>query len=282
MIGKLFNNRMAFFGLTVLFFLFILSALSPVLAPSPPGEQNLARRLSPPCRRHLMGTDELGRDVFSRILYGGRISLSVGFVAVGISLLIGVPLGLAAGFYGGAVDSAVMRVVDVMLCFPTIFLILMVITFLEPSIFNVMIVIGATSWPSLARYVRGEALAVREREYILAARMMGVRPWRILAVHMLPNVIAPVIITATLGVGSAVLTESVLSFLGLGVQPPDPSWGSILAVGREYMGQHAWWLILYPAAAILVTVLSFNLLGEGLRDLLDPRLSGKKDDRSPA
>jgi len=274
--NKLFRNKLASTGFIILGLLFLISLVSPLVVPYSPVEQNLSKRLQPPSFSHLMGTDELGRDVFSRVLAGSRISLSVGFVAVGISLVIGAPLGLIAGFYGGAVDRIIMRIVDIMLCFPTIFLILMVITFLEPSIVNVMIVIGMTAWPGLTRYVRGEALAIKNREFIQAAKLMGLSRTRILFIHFLPNVVAPVIITATLGVGSAVLTESVLSFLGLGVQPPAASWGNILTAGKEYLGQGVWWLILYPGLAILITVLSFNLLGEGLRDVLDPRISGGK------
>jgi len=274
--NKLFRNKLASTGFIILGLLFLISLVSPLVVPYSPVEQNLSKRLQPPSFSHLMGTDELGRDVFSRVLAGSRISLSVGFVAVGISLVIGAPLGLIAGFYGGAVDRIIMRIVDIMLCFPTIFLILMVITFLEPRIVNVMIVIGMTSWPGLTRYVRGEALAIKNREFIQAAKLMGLSRTRILFIHFLPNVVAPVIITATLGVGSAVLTESVLSFLGLGVQPPAASWGNILTAGKEYLGQGVWWLILYPGLAILITVLSFNLLGEGLRDVLDPRISGGK------
>lgn len=268
------RNRLAFFGLIILLLLFIMAVLAPLLTEVSPYQQNLRGRLQPPSRIHIMGTDELGRDVFSRILYGSRISLMVGFVSVTIALLIGVPLGLISGFFGGKADMLIMRLVDVMLCFPTIFLILMVITFLEPNVFNVMFVIGLTSWPSLARYVRGEVLSVRERAFISAAEIAGFSKLRILFIHILPSVTAPIIITATLGVGSAVLTESVLSFLGLGVQPPDPSWGNILAVGREYMGQQAWWLILYPTLFIFLTVMAFNMAGEGLRDLLDPTSAG--------
>lgn len=267
---------MALCGGCVLIILFAAAVFGPLLVPYSPMEQNLSLRLAPPSSQHLMGTDELGRDVFSRIIVGSRVSMTVGFVAVGISLIIGVPLGLIAGLYGGIIDRIIMRIVDIMLCFPSIFLILMVITFLEPNIMNVMIVIGITSWPGLARYVRGETLAVREREFVQAAKLMGLSRMRILFIHLLPNVIAPVLITATLGIGTAVLTESILSFLGLGVQPPDPSWGNILTAGREYMGQRAWWLIFFPSFAILITVFSFNLFGEGLRDVLDPRMKQKK------
>lgn len=271
MIKRLVANKMVMAGLVFIGLLMAVAAAGPLLVSNSPLEQDLSRRLEPPSREHIMGTDDLGRDVFARILYGSRISLSVGFVAVSITLLIGVPLGLVAGFYGGWHDKIIMRLVDIILCFPSIFLVLMVVTFLEPNIFNVMVVIGVTSWPGLVRYVRSESLTIREREFIQAAGMMGLSRMRILFVHMLPNVIAPVIITATLGIGSAILTESVLSFLGLGVQPPHPSWGNILTGGKEYMAQEVWWLLFFPGTAILFTVLSFNLIGEGLRDVLDPR-----------
>ena len=220
--------------------------------------------------RHLLGTDDLGRDVFSRMLYGGRVSLRVGLLAMAISVTLGTLVGLTAGYFGGAVDAVLMRLVDIVLCFPTIFLILMVIAFLEPSLWNVMAVIGFTSWPGLARLVRGETLSLRERDFILAARGLGLSSPRILFVHLLPNLVAPILVSATLGVGTAILTESALSFLGLGVQPPMASWGNILTGGKDYL-HVAWWLSVFPGVAILVTVLALNLLGEGLRDVFDPR-----------
>jgi peptide/nickel transport system permease protein len=264
------QNRLAIIGFIVIVLLTVVAIAAPWLSPHDPLAQNLMGRLAPPSHLHWMGTDDLGRDVFSRLLLGARISLSVGFVAVGIELIIGVTLGLCAGFLGGKFDSVVMRLVDIMLSIPTIFLILAVLAFLGPNIYNVMAIIGLTSWPALTRLVRGECLSIREREYIQAARISGIPTTRILFVHLLPNVVAPILVSATLGVAGAILTESALSFLGLGVQPPTPSWGNILAIGRDYL-HIGWWLSVYPTLAILVTVLAFNLLGEGLRDVLDPR-----------
>jgi peptide/nickel transport system permease protein len=262
-------------GLGLIALLFFAAVFAPQIAPYNPDVQHLSKRLFNPGREFPLGTDDLGRDTLSRMLYGIRISLTVGFVAVGISVLIGTCLGLISGFFGGKVDALIMRLVDIMLCFPTFFLILLVIAFLEPNIYNVMIIIGLTSWPGLTRLVRAEVLSLREREYILAARLLGLGNLRIFFVHLLPNVISPIIVSATLGVGDAILTESGLSFLGLGVQPPMSSWGQMLSSGKEYI-YIAWWLTLFPGTAILLAVLSFNLLGEGLRDIFDPRAASRK------
>lgn len=248
----------------------VLAVCAPFIAKYDPTEQHLVQRLQGPNSNFIFGTDDLGRDVFSRMAYGIRISLTVGLVAVSIAVLIGTLLGLTAGYFGGWVDSIIMRFVDIMLCFPSFFLILIVIAFLEPNIFNVMVVIGITSWPGLTRLVRAEVLSIREREYIQAAKLLGLSKMRIFFVHLLPNVLYPIIVSATLGVGDAILTESGLSFLGLGVQPPTSSWGQMLTAGKEYIYM-GWWLSLFPGLAILFTVLSFNLIGEGLRDALDPR-----------
>src|SRR6266700_513215 len=264
------QNKLAVAGFVVIVALTFLALAAPWLCLIDPSLQSLLERLQGPSRAHWLGTDDLGRDVFSRLLLGTRISLSVGFVAVGIEILIGVTLGLCVGFFGGKFDTFVMRLVDIMLSIPAIFLILTVLAFLGPSIYNVMVIIGLTSWPSLARLVRGECLSIREREYMLSAKGAGIPTPRLLFVHLLPNVVAPILASATLGVGGAILTESALSFLGLGVQAPTPSWGNILEIGRNYL-HIAWWLSVFPTLAILVTVLAFNLLGEGLRDVLDPR-----------
>jgi peptide/nickel transport system permease protein len=267
------RNRMAMAGLALVLALFVVSILAPYLAPYDPTHIDLKAVLMPPSRAHLMGTDTLGRDVFSRIIYGSRVSLKVGFVAVGLATIIGLLVGALAGYYGGWVDTTLMRLVDLMLCFPAFFLILAVIAILEPSIWNIMAVIGLTSWMGVARLVRAEFLSLREREFITAARALGASDFRLILRHMLPNALAPVMVSATLGVAGAILTESALSFLGLGVQPPTPSWGNILTAGKDNI-QIAWWLSVFPGLAILFTVMSYNLLGEGIREAIDPRLKG--------
>jgi peptide/nickel transport system permease protein len=268
------RNPLAFWGFVIIAIVLALALLAPVLAPYDPDAIDVKSILVPPSTAHLMGTDGLGRDVFSRMLFGTRISLLVGFVAVGIATLIGVILGAISGYYRGWVDVIIMRLVDVMLSIPTFFLILAVIAFLTPSIWNIMIVIGLTSWMGVTRLVRAEFLSLREREFVLASTILGARDHRLIFRHLLPNSLTPVIVSSVLGVASAVLVESGLSFLGLGVQPPQASWGNILTEGKEYI-QFAWWLSFFPGMAILLTVLGYNLLGEGLRDALDPRTNGK-------
>lgn len=267
---RLRRNRLAMTGALIVVLLLLVSLFAPLIAPYNPTEIHAWQVLSPPSWSHWFGTDELGRDVFSRVLFGARISLKVGFVAIGIAVLLGSAVGLVAGFYGGWVDTLLMRFVDIMLCFPAFFLILAIITFLEPSIWYIMAVIGLTGWMGVARLVRAEVLAIREMDYILAARCIGCSDVRIILRHILPNAMSPVLVAATLGVAGAILTESALSFLGIGVQPPTPSWGNILTSGKDYI-EFAWWLSLFPGLAILVTVLAYNLLGEGIRDALDPR-----------
>lgn len=269
---RLAANRFAMAGIAVVCLLFLLSLLAPYLTPYEPDAIDAYRVLTPPSPAHLLGTDELGRDVLTRLLYGARISLKVGFVAVGIAVAIGTLIGLLAGFYGGWIDMILMRLVDIMLCFPTFFLILAVIAMLEPSIWYIMAVIGLTGWMGVARLVRAEVLSLREREFVMAARALGASDFRIIFRHILPNSLSPVLVSATLGVAGAILTESALSFLGIGVQPPTPSWGNILTSGKDYI-EFAWWLSLFPGLSILITVLSYNLVGEGIRDALDPRLN---------
>ncbi|MGH8584353.1 MAG: ABC transporter permease [Gammaproteobacteria bacterium] len=226
---------------------------------------------------YLLGTDELGRDVFARMLQGSFVSLSIGFIAVGISVVIGIALGGLAGFYGNlrlgfiTVDTLIMRFTDTMMCFPTFFLILTVVALLPPSIYNIMLVIGLTGWTGTARFVRAEFLSLREQDFVLAATVLGVPERRIIFRHMVPNAMAPVFVSATIDVASAILTESALSFLGFGVRPPDATWGNILADGKDYIFD-APWLFFIPGIAILVVVLAFNLVGEGLREATNPRL----------
>jgi len=258
-------------GALIVLSISFLAVLAPWLAPYDPTHIDVRQILLAPSWEHWCGTDTLGRDVFSRMLYGARISLAVGFVAVGLSMLIGVALGAWAGYAGGKVDTIMMRFTDMVLCFPTFFLILAVIAFLEPSIWNIMIVIGLTSWMGVTRLVRAEFLSLKGREFILAAKSLGVSPLRLIWKYLLPNAMGPIMVSAVLGVAGAVLVESGLSFLGLGVQPPDPSWGNILTDGKDNI-QLAWWLSLYPGLAILITVLGYNLLGEGLRDVFDPKM----------
>ncbi|NOZ60547.1 MAG: ABC transporter permease [Calditrichaeota bacterium] len=265
------RNRLAITAAIVLAFLFLAAIVGPLLTRFDPDEIHLDEIYQRPSLGHFFGTDMNGRDVFVRVLYGARISMSVGFISSGLAGIIGVLIGALAGFFGGKIDSLLMRLVDLILSIPSFFLLLMVIAMLEPNIYNVMIVIALTSWPGLARMVRAEVLSVRERDYIQAAIALGIGRWRIIWRHIIPNVMAPVFVAVTLGVASAILIESGLSFLGLGVQPPTPSWGNILAQGRSVM-QFAWWMTVFPGLAIFITVLCYNLVGEGLRDALDPRL----------
>jgi peptide/nickel transport system permease protein len=275
MFKKALSNPLALAGFIIIVLIFVLAMLAPFIAPYDPNEINVKAILLGPSMQHWMGTDGLGRDVLSRMLHGGRISLLVGLVAVGISTLIGILLGAIAGFYRGWVDVVIMRLVDVMLSIPSFFLILAVIAFLTPSIINIMIVIGLTSWMGVTRLVRAEFLSLCEREYVMASRTLGARDYRLIFKHLLPNSLTPIIVSAVLGVAGAVLMESGLSFLGLGVQAPQASWGNILTDGKEYI-QFAWWLSLFPGLAILITVLGYNVLGEGLRDALDPRSGHQK------
>jgi len=267
---SLLSNRLAVIGVILVALVFILSIFAPLFAPFDPSAIDIRNILVGPGFAHPLGTDDLGRDVLSRMLWGGRVSLEVGFVAVGIATIIGMILGSLAGFYGGWIDSAIMRAVDIMLSIPTIFLVLAVIAILEPSIINIMIVIGLTSWMEPARLIRAEFISIKEREFVLAARAIGAADNRIMLRHILPNGLSPILVSATMGIGAAILIESALSFLGLGVQPPTPSWGSLLSAGKDNI-EIAWWLSAFPGLAILLTVLGYNLLGEGIRDALDPR-----------
>ncbi len=267
------KSRVAVLGLYIMIALYLATLLSAYLAPFDPSaiEDISATRHLPPSLEHLMGTDRFGRDVFSRVLFGARISLSIGFIAVGISITIGTLVGAISGFFGGAVDTVLMRLVDMLISFPRLVLLITVIAVFEPSIMLVVLVLGLTLWPSTARIVRGEVLSLRERDFIQAARALGLGSPRIIFRHIIPNVLGPVIVAATLGLGNIILIEAGLSFLGLSVPPPTPSWGNMINGGREYLVQ-AWWVATFPGLAIVVTVVAFNLIGDGLRDAFDPRL----------
>jgi peptide/nickel transport system permease protein len=251
--------------------LMLVALLGPALAPFDPTEQVLERMLEPPGRTHWLGTDDLGRDILSRILYGARVSLGVGMLAVALSLSLGVVLGLVSGYHAGWLDGAIMRVMDGLLAFPSIVLALAITAALGPSLQNAMIAIGIIGIPGFARLVRGQVLALRAQDFVEAARALGAGDGRIVARHIAPGTVAAVVIHASLRLAFAVLTEAGLSFLGLGVQPPTPSWGAMLNTGREYL-EMAPWLSLAPGAAIFLTTLSFNFLGDAVRDVLDPRL----------
>ncbi len=265
------RNKLAIAGGVIVLALFIVAVLAPLIAPYKFDDIDRRHILEPPEISHPFGTDDLGRDVLSRMIFGSRISLAVGFVAVGISTAIGMIVGALAGYYGGWTDRIAMRFIDIMLSIPTFFLILAVIAFVGPSIWNIMIIIGLTSWMSVARLVRAEFLSLKEREFVLAARAVGASDQRIIFRHIMINSMAPVLVSAILGVAGAVLVESALSFLGIGVQPPTPSWGNILTLGKDNI-EIAWWLSVFPGLAILITVLGYYLLGEGISDSIDPRL----------
>ncbi len=288
------KNRLAAAGGVIVVLMFFVAVFAPFISPYNPDDIDRRHILESPSLKHPLGTDDLGRDVLSRMILGSRISLSVGFVAVSIATLIGIFLGAISGYYGGWVDRIIMRFIDIMLTIPTFFLILAVIAFIDPNIWsssaipgwirnslrvilidpnimNIMIVIGLTSWMGVARLVRAEVLSLKEREFVLAARALGTGDMNIIFRHIMINSMAPVFVSAVLGIAGAVLVESALSFLGIGVQPPAPSWGNILTLGKDNI-EIAWWLSVFPGLAILITVLSYNLVGEGLRDALDPRL----------
>ncbi|MFA4966975.1 MAG: oligopeptide ABC transporter permease [Candidatus Margulisiibacteriota bacterium] len=266
---KFLKNKLAVFGLIILVILILMGVFAQVIAPFDPDEIVESETLAPSIH-HLFGTDDLGRDIFSRSLYGARISLTVGIVAVTIAIIIGTLIGALAGYYGGFFDTILMRFVDIMLAFPSIFLILAIQAMLTPNIYNVMVVIGLTSWMGVARLVRGEFLRIRELQYVEAARAIGCSDLRIIIRHILPNAQGPVIVAGTLGMAGAILTESALSFLGLGVQPPMASWGNMLMDAQAYM-RDAPWMATIPGILIFVTVLSLYFVGEGLREALDVR-----------
>ncbi|HEY3056690.1 MAG TPA: ABC transporter permease [Thermoanaerobaculia bacterium] len=264
------RSRLATAALVYVALITIIAAAAPLLTPYSPDEIDLAAHLQPPTAHHFFGTDDLGRDVLARMIHGARVSLIVGYSATALSLIFGSLLGALAGYYGGIADWLVSRLIEVVLCFPFLFLVLGIVALFRPSLYTILVALALTSWTTEARFVRAEFLRIRELEYAQAARASGARDPRIIFRHLLPNALAPVIVSASFGVASAILTESALSFLGFGVALPTPSWGSILAVAQEFV-EFAWWLVAFPGAAIFLTVAAFNLIGDRLRDVLDPR-----------
>jgi len=268
------KNRLAVAGAVMLIALSLLSLAAPWLAPHDRDATDAYYREVPPSSEHPLGTDKIGRDVLSRLIWGGRVSMTVGLVAVGISLTVGIIMGSLAGFFGGLVDNIIMRIVDVVISFPYLLLLIVVASILSPSIYNTMIVIGLLSWTTVARLVRGEFLSLRQRDYVEAARAAGAPSARLIFRHLLPNAFAPIIVAGTLGVANAILAEAGLSFLGLGVRPPIPSWGNMLTDAQSLrILTLKWWLWVPPGVMIFLAVISINLVGDGLRDALDPKLT---------
>lgn len=270
--ARLRRDTRARIGLTVVALLLVGALLAPLLARHDPIRIDLVGQLQPPSSDHWMGTDVQGRDVWARLVYGARVSLAVGLISQSIALALGVTLGLLAGYYGKWIDEVVMRLADITLAFPTLLLLIAMVAALQPSLIVVFVTVGVVGWAGMARLVRGQVLVVRQLEYVLAARALGAKDRRIVARHVLPNVIAPVVIASTLGMAGAIMAEAALSFLGLGVQPPTPSWGAMISDGRDLAQlRDSPWTSVFPGLAIGVTVLGFNLLGDALRDALDPR-----------
>lgn len=267
------RNDLAMIGLAGMIVLYLVALLAPFLAPYNPIAQHdiLHTSYLAPSLAHWFGTDRFGRDVLSRVVYGARISLAIGFIAVAIAVTLGTLIGAVAGYFGGRVDAVLMRFTDMVLAFPRLVLLIMIVALFTPSLWLIILVLGLTQWPGTARIVRGEVLSLREQEYVQAARALGLSRSRIILRHVVPNVLAPVIVTATLGIGNTIVLEAGLSFLGLGVQAPTPSWGNMVNDGRQNL-IGAWWVATMPGLAIVATVLAFNLVGDGLRDALDPRL----------
>ncbi|MBD8005800.1 oligopeptide ABC transporter permease [Bacillus norwichensis] len=269
---KFTRNKLAVFGAIVLAIIILSAILAPLIAPYNPGTTDLANKLAPPSSENWLGTDRFGRDIFTRLLFGGRISLLVGFGSVAGALLIGTTIGAIAGYYGGMIDSVLMRFVDVIISIPTIFLLITIVTIFQPSVDKLILIFAITSWTTTARMVRGEFLSLRTREFVLASRTIGTSPVKIIFSHILPNAMGPIVVTATLLVGTVILSEAALSYLGLGVQPPTPSWGNMLEDAQNFtVLLKAPWYAAFPGLMILITVLCFNFVGDGLRDALDPK-----------
>ncbi len=269
---QLTRNRAAMAGLIIVTGFALLAVFAPLLAPHDPLEQTISARMTAPFNgAYILGTDDLGRDMLSRIIYGGRISLIIGVVSVGISLLLGITLGVIAGYFGGWQDKVIMRIIDIMLAFPYILLTIVIVAILGPSLFNAMVAIGISQMPRYARVIRASVLAEREQDYVMAERALGTGNLELMFHTILPNALSATIVQATLGVGEAILSSAGLSFLGLGAQPPTPEWGLMIASSKQFITS-GWWIVTLPGIAILLAVLGFNLLGDGLRDILDPRL----------
>lgn len=264
------SNTLTLVGFTIVMTIILGAIFAPALTSYDPADQDLTNRLEPPSTEHPLGTDQLGRDILTRLLFGARISLRIGVAVVAISLSIGTAIGVTAGYAGGYVDSVLMRFVDVVLAFPGLLLALVIAGILGPSLMNIMVALALVGWVRYARVVRGSVLSIKQEEFVKASQLMGVNRLRIVGRHILPNVIGPVVVLATIDMASVILGTSALSFLGLGAQPPTPEWGTMISQGREYI-QTAWWVVNFPGVAIMLAVLGFNLLGDGLRDALDPR-----------
>jgi len=266
------NNKTAVIGLIIIMLFVFIGILAPILAPMDPIEQHIELRKSAPFTNgYILGSDDLGRDMLSRIIYGARISMIIGVFAVSISLICGAIIGLVSAYYGGIVDKIIMRIMDIMLAFPYILLTIVIVAILGPSLTNGMIAIGISQIPSYARVVRASVLAEKENDYVMAERALGAPDWELMIFTILPNCLAPISVQATLGIGTAILDSAALSFLGLGAQPPTPEWGLMIASSKEFVTS-AWWIVTLPGIATLLAVLGFNLLGDGLRDILDPRM----------
>lgn len=269
--GRLVRNKSAMAGLIILLILILTAIFADFIAPYGYDDQVLENQFIPPCLEHIFGTDNFGRDIFSRVVYGSRISLQVGLISMGVAVILGCIVGSIAGYYTGLVDNLIMRIIDIMLAIPSILLAISIAAALGPGLRNVMIAIAIGSVPQFARIVRASILTVKEQEYIEASRATGASDLRIIVSHILPNCIAPIIVQTTLGVGNAILNAAGLSFIGLGVQPPIPEWGAMLSAARQYIRDY-WWMLTFPGLAIMLTVFALNVLGDGLRDALDPRL----------
>ncbi|HAE91961.1 ABC transporter permease [Tissierella praeacuta] len=270
---RLRKNKMAMLGLTIIIILILLAAFADIIADYEEVaiKMNTAVRLQGPSKDHILGTDELGRDIFARMIHGARVSLKVGIIAVGIAIIIGGTLGAIAGFYGGKLDNIIMRTMDIFLAVPSILLAIAIVSALGTSMINLMVAVGISSIPNYARIVRASVLSIKDQEFIEAAKAIGAKDTRIILKHILPNSMAPVIVQGTLGVAGAILSTAGLSFIGLGIQKPAPEWGAMLSSGRPFL-REAWHVTTFPGIAIMITILSLNLLGDGLRDALDPRL----------